>query len=104
MQFSIRPWMMAAALAVGLLGMGARPAATQTSSSAGNATDILAGAPVLRGADLQRKMDGVRANAQEEAYLQVPWRTNLPAAIVEAREQKKPLFIWAMTGNPLCWT
>jgi len=30
MQFSIRPWMMAATLAVGLLGMGAAPAAAQT--------------------------------------------------------------------------
>jgi len=30
MQLSIRPWMMAVALAVGLLGMGAQPAAAQT--------------------------------------------------------------------------
>ena len=69
-----------------------------------NLPETLAGVRLLRGAALQKQVDTVRATAAENAFLQVPWRTNLAAAIGESQKQNKPLFIWAMDGNPLCWT
>lgn len=69
-----------------------------------NLPGTLAGVRLLRGSALQQQIDTVRATAAENAFLQVPWRTNLTAAIGESQQQNKPMFIWAMDGNPLCWT
>jgi len=37
----------------------------------------------------------------ELAFEQVPWRTELGAALVEGDAQKKPVLLWAMNGHPL---
>jgi hypothetical protein len=65
--------------------------------------DSLGGIKVLHGAELDRLISSVRPTAQEEQYLQVPWRTDICKALSEAQEQKKPLFIWSMDGHPLGW-
>ena len=36
-----------------------------------------------------------------ERWQQVGWRTDLDAARREAARLRRPLFIWAMNGNPL---
>jgi len=38
---------------------------------------------------------------KEEAWLSIPWKTNLLEARAAAVEQKKPIFIWSMDGHPL---
>jgi hypothetical protein len=78
-------------------------AIAQTASGAG-ASASLHGVATLRGPALDQMIASVRPTDEEDRYRQVPWRTNIVAALKEAQEQKKPLFIWAMDGNPLCWT
>ena len=53
------------------------------------------------GADLDAKVASVLPTAQEDRWLEIPWRTELMSARVEAREQGKPLFVWTMNGHPL---
>ncbi len=36
-----------------------------------------------------------------EGWQEVPWRTDLAAARREAARTSRPLFLWAMNGNPL---
>lgn len=42
-------------------------------------------------------------NEKEDRYLRIPWRTHIVDALRDAQAQKKPLFVWAMDGNPLGW-
>jgi hypothetical protein len=37
----------------------------------------------------------------DEAWLSIPWKLSLLEARDLAVEQKKPIFIWSMDGNPL---
>ena len=36
-----------------------------------------------------------------EAWLSIPWKTDLLEARAAAREQKKPILLWSMDGHPL---
>ena len=38
---------------------------------------------------------------KEEPWLSIPWKLSLLEARDLSAEQKKPLFIWSMDGNPL---
>lgn len=38
---------------------------------------------------------------ETEAWRSIPWRTSLLQARQEAAQQGKPIFVWAMDGNPL---
>ena len=38
---------------------------------------------------------------KEEAWLSIPWKTNLLEARAAAAEQKKPILLWSMDGHPL---
>ena len=38
---------------------------------------------------------------KDEAWLSIPWKTDLLEARAAAAEQKKPILIWSMDGNPL---
>jgi hypothetical protein len=38
---------------------------------------------------------------ETEAWQQIPWRTDLGEARAQAAEANRPLFVWAMNGNPL---
>lgn len=53
------------------------------------------------GADLDAKVASVLPTVQEDRWLEIPWRTELMSARVEARDQGKPLFVWTMNGHPL---
>lgn len=37
----------------------------------------------------------------EQAWLQIPWETDLAAARRKAVAQNKPIFLWEMDGHPL---
>lgn len=36
-----------------------------------------------------------------EAWQRIPWRSDLALARREAAQERKPLFVWAMNGDPL---
>lgn len=38
---------------------------------------------------------------KDEAWLSIPWKTNLLEARDAAAEQKKPILLWSMDGHPL---
>ena len=38
---------------------------------------------------------------KDEPWLTIPWKLSLLEARTLAAEQKKPIFIWSMDGNPL---
>ncbi|WP_309706894.1 hypothetical protein [Armatimonas sp.] len=50
---------------------------------------------------LDQKMKVVLPTSEEELWLQIPWRTNIMAARLEAQRTRKPLYLWIMNGNPL---
>ncbi len=37
----------------------------------------------------------------EQAWLSIPWETDLTAARRKAVEQNRPIFLWEMDGHPL---
>ncbi|MBT3270141.1 hypothetical protein HN371_23550 [Candidatus Poribacteria bacterium] len=43
----------------------------------------------------------VMADPTEEKWRRIPWEPDLWNGRVKAAEQDKPLFIWAMNGDPL---
>ena len=49
---------------------------------------------------LEERFELVMPNESEEAWRAVAWRTNLMGARELAQEQKRPLFLWIMVGNP----
>ena len=54
----------------------------------------------LADADLDRDIAAVLPKPAEERWLQIPWRTDLAAARVEANREGKAMFLWMMDGNP----
>jgi hypothetical protein len=43
----------------------------------------------------------VRPRADELRWLDIPWETSLGAGRARARRLGRPMFLWAMNGNPL---
>lgn len=43
----------------------------------------------------------IRPSKVEKEWNEISWRDEFGAAVVEAREAKKPLLLWAMNGHPL---
>lgn len=39
--------------------------------------------------------------AEEEAWLEIGWRTTFWDGLRAAQEERKPLLLWAMNGHPL---
>jgi hypothetical protein len=50
---------------------------------------------------LDQKIAGVLPTAAEDKWLQIPWRTSLMKARVDAQSAGKPLFLWIMNGSPV---
>lgn len=50
---------------------------------------------------LDKKLKEICPSGRSEAFRQIPWHTNLVEAAREARETKRPLFVWVMDGHPL---
>ncbi len=50
--------------------------------------------------ELEGKIAAVLPTAEEDAFLQIPWRMNVLRARAESARTGKPLFIWSMNGHP----
>lgn len=61
---------------------------------------VLFAAPAA-GPALDKKVASVMPTATEDKWMEIPWRSNVLKAVLEAQESKKPLFFWVMNGNPL---
>jgi hypothetical protein len=51
--------------------------------------------------DLNGKVASVLPTADENRWLEVPWRTDLGSALKEAERERKPVYMWVMDGHPL---
>ena len=49
---------------------------------------------------LEKRFDLVLPRASEETWRAVGWRTNLMEAREIAQQQRRPVFLWIMVGNP----
>lgn len=58
----------------------------------------VAAEPVQKTAEL---LDIIAPAKSEQAWLQIPWETDLAAARRKATAQDKPVFLWEMDGHPL---
>ena len=56
---------------------------------------------VAVGQSLEERVRSVLPTAEEDRWLEIPWRTNLAEARAEAERQNKPVLLWVMNGNPL---
>jgi hypothetical protein len=52
-------------------------------------------------AEFARLHAAIKPRPEELLWTQIPWETDLWAARMRAREAGKPIFMWAMNGNPL---
>ena len=52
-------------------------------------------------ADFDTVFDFVLPSEKDTRWRQVPWITSLREGMQIAAEKKKPMFIWAMNGDPL---
>lgn len=43
----------------------------------------------------------VRPRPAEVRWLEIPWETRLGAGRARAHRLRRPIFLWAMNGNPL---
>jgi hypothetical protein len=42
----------------------------------------------------------IEPHGEEVLWTNIPWRSNVWDAILEARETTKPLLVWSMNGHP----
>lgn len=56
---------------------------------------------VLLGADIDTKIADILPTKDEEKWLSIPWRTDIPSARHDAQKQGKPIFMWIMNGHPM---
>ena len=59
------------------------------------------GEPVRDPSALAKKADAVRATAGELKYMKLPWVTDLFEGFRLAKEEKRPVFLYMITGDPL---
>lgn len=57
--------------------------------------------PPIGPADFERLRGLIAATPDEERWTAIPWETDLWAARRRAEQVNKPIFMWAMNGNPL---
>jgi hypothetical protein len=43
----------------------------------------------------------IAPDKSEQAWLEIPWQTDLTAARRKAAAENKPIFLWEMDGHPL---
>lgn len=50
---------------------------------------------------LDTKIASILPTREEDRWLNVPWRTNLTQARLEAQTLNRPMFLWIMNGHPM---
>lgn len=73
----------------------------KTSLSLLLASLTLAVAAPVDDAEFQRLTTLIMPQAEENAWLAIPWQTDLWAARQQAAKEGKPIFLWEMDGHPL---
>ncbi|MBI3970185.1 MAG: hypothetical protein HY332_02750 [Chloroflexi bacterium] len=58
-------------------------------------------APAIDPARFRATLDLIRAKPEEQRWATIPWQTDLWEARKLAADENKPIFLWAMNGNPL---
>ncbi|MGI8915547.1 MAG: hypothetical protein ACR2JY_17475 [Chloroflexota bacterium] len=58
-------------------------------------------APQLDAASFRDLITYVRPKSEESKWLEIPWQTDLWEGRRMAMAEGKPIFLWAMNGNPL---
>ena len=53
------------------------------------------------GANFREVLAFIRPRPGEVRWRTIPWRTDLREACRLAEQEGKPIFLWAMNGNPL---
>ena len=51
--------------------------------------------------ELRKQADAVRATAAETSYSKIPWITDIFEGFRLAKEEKRPVFFYMITGDPL---
>ena len=49
----------------------------------------------------QAVFEMIKASPDERRWAEIPWRTDLWEGCREAAAAERPVFLWAMNGNPL---
>ena len=62
---------------------------------------VLAGATPPEIVQLENWAARIRPKASEVKWQQIPWQTDLVAAIAAAREERRPILVWASGDEPL---
>jgi hypothetical protein len=57
--------------------------------------------PVLTDANIRKWIDFIRPGDADNKWERLEWRTELGAAVQEARALQRPILLWAMNGHPL---
>ncbi|HUX88649.1 MAG TPA: hypothetical protein VMW65_16720 [Chloroflexota bacterium] len=58
-------------------------------------------APSVDATSFRGLIDVLRPRPDELRWRDIPWQTDLREACRLAAEEQKPIFLWAMNGNPL---
>ena len=76
---------------------------TTLMSVAATLTLVLAPAtvPGQEQSELGKKADAVRATAAEMNFTKIPWVTDVFDGFRLANEEKRPVFLYVVTGDPL---
>jgi hypothetical protein len=65
------------------------------------AAALLATPLVWADPDLDRAVADLLPRPEEVAWLELPWRTNVLQARLDAQRESKPILFWIMDGNVL---
>ena len=57
--------------------------------------------PPIEPAQFDPLFDYVRPDARDQRWTAIPWEADLWEARRRSAAENRPLFIWAMNGNPL---
>ena len=62
---------------------------------------VCCGAPLRAAQTTAQVIEVISPATAEQAWLMIPWETDLTAARRKAVAQNKPVFLWEMDGHPL---
>jgi hypothetical protein len=64
-------------------------------------TPLILAAALLAQDDLRAIADAARATAEEMRFNRIPWLTDPFEAFRLAKQEKRPVFLYVVTGDPL---
>ena len=95
----VRGLAIAAALIGGGVGMSAIPMASAQATAEGSIADAVPEALTLQTLDTWRAL--IMPDAADNRWREIPWRSSLWQAVLDAQIEGKPLLIWVMNGHPM---